>query len=101
MGRRNCGEAADRPRRGLELMSDEHVLDRIEISQGGRWYRWHTREMPLQRREIQYNSANIHMIQKDEVIADLLDEVQLGHIVHLWGYLVETRAPDGCYWPRL
>ncbi|MEW8048821.1 MAG: hypothetical protein AB2809_00470, partial [Candidatus Thiodiazotropha sp.] len=76
----------------------EHVLGRIEISQGGRWYRWHAREMPLQRREIQYNSANMHMIPKDGVIADLFDEVQLGHIVHLRGYLVEARGPDGWYW---
>ncbi|MEW8102856.1 MAG: hypothetical protein AB2785_13945 [Candidatus Thiodiazotropha endolucinida] len=83
---------------GWGPMSDEHVLDRIEISQGGRWYRWHAREMPLQRREIQHNSANMHMIPKDEVIADLLDEVRLGHIVHLRGYLVEARAPDGWYW---
>ncbi|MEW7987068.1 MAG: hypothetical protein AB2805_15865 [Candidatus Thiodiazotropha sp.] len=83
---------------GWGPMSDEQVLDRIEISQGGRWYRWRSREMPLQRQEIQYNSANMHMIPKDEIIADLLDEVRLGHIVHLRGYLVEARAPDGWHW---
>ena len=83
---------------GWGPMSDEQVLDHIEISQGGRWYRWRASALPVARHEIQHNSANMHLIPKDEAVADVLDGVRPGHVVRLRGYLVEVRAPDGWRW---
>ncbi len=51
---------------GWGVMSDQAVLDRIEISQGSRWY--HTRYQlpaPISDREIIQNSGNMHMIPAD------------------------------------
>ncbi len=83
---------------GWGPMSDEQVLDHIEISQGGRWYHWRASKLPVARQEIQHNSANMHLIPKDEAVADVLDDVRPGHVVRLRGYLVEVRAPDGWRW---
>lgn len=83
---------------GWGPMSDEQVLDHIEISQGGRWYHWRASALPVARHEIQQNSANMHLIPKDEAVADVLDDVRPGHVVRLRGYLVEVRAPDGWRW---
>ena len=83
---------------GWGPMSDETVLEQIDISQGGRWYRWFARRFPIPRRQIERHSANMHMIPADEVVADLLDDTRVGSIVSLRGYLVEARADDGWRW---
>lgn len=83
---------------GWGPMSDEDVLKGIDISQGGRWYRWRARELPLARREVTRNSANMHLIPRDGEVADALDDVRTGQIIRLAGYLVEARATDGWRW---
>jgi hypothetical protein len=79
-------------------MSDESVLQQIDISQGGRWYRWRASKLPVGRREIEHNSANMHLIPQDAHVADVLDDVRTGHVIELRGYLVEARAADGWRW---
>ncbi len=83
---------------GWGPMSDEEVLRQIDIRQGGRWYRWFARQLPIARRQIERHSANMHMIPADDVVADMLDDVRAGSIVSLRGYLVEARAADGWRW---
>lgn len=83
---------------GWGPMSDEAVLEQIEISQGGRWYRWRAQGMPLPRREIERHSANMHMVPQDAQVADALDAVRTGDVVELQGYLIEARAADGWRW---
>ena len=83
---------------GWGPMSDEAVLDQLEITQSGRWYRWRAQRLPVPRRDIQHNSANMHMIPKDEAVVYALDHVRRGDVVRLRGYLVEARSPDGWRW---
>ena len=47
---------------GWEKMSDEAVLNKIVITQSGRWYRWHVQDFPIPRSEIETQSANMHLI---------------------------------------
>ena len=47
---------------GWGNMSDESVLDSIDISQSNRYYRWWTNTFPISRREIESHSANMHLI---------------------------------------
>ena len=83
---------------GWGPMSDERVLDQLTITQGGRWYHWSTREMPVPRRAIETNSANMHMIPKDDTVEAMLERVRPGQVVELRGYLIEARAADGWRW---
>jgi len=83
---------------GWGRMSDESVLSHLDISQSGRWYRWETQEFPIPRREIETNSANMHMVPKDEEIASVLEEVREGDIVHLKGKLIRIDAQDKGHW---
>lgn len=83
---------------GWGPMSDEAVLDHLDISQSRRFYRWQARTLPIPRQEISRNSANMHLIPAtDEVRAALL-KVRPGEIVRFSGYLVQIRADDGWYW---
>ncbi len=83
---------------GWGPMSDQHILDNVQISQSGRWYRWRTSELLLPRQEIQHNSANMHLIPGSEAVIDRLEDVRSGHTVRLSGYLVEVSASDGWRW---
>lgn len=83
---------------GWGPMSDEAVLDRIDISQSGRWYRWHARQLPIARRDIERHSANMHLIPADGSVEDTLGDIRAGSLVELRGFLVEARADDGWHW---
>lgn len=83
---------------GWGRMSDTTVLQRISISQRGRFYYWSTADFPIPRREIETYSANMHMIPADDHVEAALKSVRAGQIVTVRGYLVEARAPDGWRW---
>jgi hypothetical protein len=83
---------------GWGPMSDEAVLDRIDISQSNRFYYWSVREFPIPQREIEVNSANMHMIPADGQVAKRLQDVRRGNVVKIRGYLVRVDAKDGWQW---
>ena len=83
---------------GWGPMSDSENLDEIDISQRNRWYYWNTDNRPIPRKEIERNSANMHMIPADEEIQETLKEIRRGHLIELSGYLVAVRADDGWKW---
>jgi hypothetical protein len=84
---------------GWGPMSDDAVLRRLTISQGGRWYfyRW-SGEPPIPVHEIVRHSANMHLIPADDGVAAALSRVRPGHIIELRGQLVEARGQDGFRW---
>ena len=83
---------------GWGPMSDSAVLSEIQISQSGRFYFWHVDHFPVPRREIETNSANMHMIPATPKIERALKSLRPGQLVKLTGYLVEARAADGWSW---
>jgi hypothetical protein len=83
---------------GWQKMSDESVLEHIDISQSGRWYRWRTKAFPIPRREIETQSANMHLIPANDRVEDMLDRVKQGQIIHITGSLVRVDSNDGWHW---
>ena len=84
---------------GWGAMSDQAVLDRIDISQGGRWY--FTRyeyPAPISDAQIIRNSGNLHMVPANDWVEDRLDDVRVGDLVQARGYLVDVDRDDGFYW---
>jgi hypothetical protein len=84
---------------GWGAMSDEAVLDRIDISQGNRWY--FTRyeyPAPLSDAQITANSSNMHMIPARKSVARQLKDLRPGNIVLLKGYLVDVDHASGWRW---
>lgn len=80
---------------GWGNMSDEAVLEKIEISQSGRFYYWYAKQLPIPRSEITANSANVHIIPASDSVASILNNVKQGQIVTLGGKLVEVKTPEG------
>jgi hypothetical protein len=83
---------------GWGPMSDESVLDNIDISQSGRWYRWQVEEFPIPRKEIETQSANMHMIPANDQVETMLENSKQGQIIELEGYLIRAEADDGWHW---
>ena len=98
---RNDTEAALSPidlALGWQRMSDQSVVDEIDISQRGRWYTWRTNNLPIPLRDIERCSANMHMIPKDDTVRDKLLDVRTGEIIAMEGYLVDVSASNGWTW---
>jgi hypothetical protein len=83
---------------GWGRMSDSAVLAKITITQSNRFYYWHVDQFPIPRREIETSSANMHMIPADKTLRRALERVRIGQLVHLEGFLVDARRPNGWYW---
>lgn len=84
---------------GWGRMRDDAVLDRLEISQAGRWYRYRWSDTPpLPPGEIVRSSANMHLIPADPNAANALESVRAGDRVRIDGWLVQAEASDGWTW---
>ena len=83
---------------GWGAMSDQAVLDRLEIWQGGRFFYWRTGQLPIPEREVIEHSSNMHMIPAEETVRDALLSVREGDLVEVEGYLVVATAEGGWIW---
>ena len=83
---------------GWGTMSDESVLDNIEISQSGRWYRWRTEVLPISHKDIETQSGNMHLIPADSFVEYMMDKTRTGDLVEFFGSLVQVDADDGWHW---
>lgn len=83
---------------GWGPMSNSAVLKEFEISQGGRWYQWHTQTFPIPREDVTRFSANMHLIASDKAIAKKISRVRSGQVALMKGYLVEAKRSDGFTW---
>jgi hypothetical protein len=84
---------------GWGSMSDQAVLDRIEVTQGSRWYfTRYALPPPIPEREIIRHSGNMHMVPADSGVLRELKRVRQGDIVRARGYLVDVDHASGFYW---
>jgi hypothetical protein len=82
---------------GWGKMSDTAVLEKLDISQSGRFYHWRYwgEKPPITESEITTQSANIHIIPEDDIILGRIKSLRKGALVRMSGYLVEATHPQG------
>ncbi len=84
---------------GWGVMSDESVLDRIEISQSMRCYFYRYKlPPPVAVDEIVSHSSNMHIIPATPTIAARCKSLRSGELVRLVGDLVEATGPKIGTW---
>lgn len=83
---------------GWGRMSDEKVLDFIDISQSNRWYRWSADKFPIPRREIETHSGNMHLVPANQSVKSTISRTRTGDIVEFSGNLIRIDAKDGWHW---
>ena len=85
---------------GWGPMSDQQVIDHLDVSQGARFYayRWTGPSSPLPTNVMVEHSANMHLIPASPFVWRQLKSLRAGHIVRFTGYLVSARSNDGWKW---
>jgi len=84
---------------GWGVMSDQAVLDRIDIEQRSRWYFTHYElPAPISDQAIIQHSSNMHMVPAQRWVKKELNRVRQGDIVQLRGYLVDVDSDSGWRW---
>lgn len=85
---------------GWGPMSDDQVLERLEISQSGRWYRyrWGSEGPPISVVSIVGSSANMHLSPASSEVENVLKNVREGDVVVLRGMLVDVHDARGRRW---
>lgn len=84
---------------GWGRMREDAVLDKLSITQGGRffYYRWqHTPPIPVD--EIVRSASNMHIIPATPDVARALDSVKSGDRVLIDGWLVRIDRDNGWHW---
>jgi hypothetical protein len=84
---------------GWGPMSDQRVLDQLDISQSMRFY-WYQYKMPppIQPDQIVSHSTNLHVIPSTPAILSQCKSLRPGSLIHLRGELVEATGPNMGTW---
>jgi hypothetical protein len=83
---------------GWGQMSNQSIIDALEISQSNRWYHWKAKVLVIPSKEINTHSANMHIIPANEEIEETLNKLYKGCIIEMKGFLVSVKAKDGWHW---
>jgi hypothetical protein len=84
---------------GWGVMSDQSLLEQLDISQSSRWYRWrYEGSIPVSDQQIISSSGNMHMIPASTSVERSLMKLREGDVVALQGYLVDVDHQSGWRW---
>lgn len=84
---------------GWGRMSDQAVLDALEISMTNRFYFYEWKDAPpIPADEIKVSSANNHVIAANDSVRKVIGSLRVGQIVTLKGFLVNANGPEGISW---
>jgi hypothetical protein len=85
---------------GWGPMSDTAIINRLELSQLGRFFHWAPRDaaFPLSRQTIAKHAAQMHMVPATDDIERRLKMLRPGQIIRIDGWLVDIRGPGGFAW---
>ena len=75
---------------GWGPMARKEIIDKVRISQSNRFYFWHVDEFPIPRRDIEVNSANMHMVPASREVERALKSVRPGQDVLSRGEYVQA-----------
>ena len=79
-------------------MSDESVINSVNISQSNRYYNYYSKDDNIDKDVITKNSLNMHIIPSNDVIESFLNEVKIGNVVRISGNLVDVHGPGNWEW---
>lgn len=82
---------------GWNEMSSNELLNTLEISQSNRFYFWSTHNNGYNRREIEINSSNNHLIPSNKLIQKEIMHLHEGELIEIKGYLVNVKK-DNWFW---
>lgn len=85
---------------GWSIMSDIKTIEdnKIKITQSNRFYFWHIDNFEkISRKEIETNSANVHIVSMNKEIEEKIKDLDKGDLVYLEGYLINVLDTSNNY----
>jgi hypothetical protein len=84
---------------GWGPMSDQSLLDHLDISQGGRWFflRW-DQPLPIDETRLFRSAANMHLVPAEGWVEKVLKDARPGEVILLRGLLVDAQDDNGWSW---
>ena len=81
-------------------LNQRHIDEAIDYSQSGRWYYYRlSSAAPVSLYDVQIQSANTHLIPKDDAVLKAMKQIAKNDLVRLEGYLVSvTFDPQRPQW---
>lgn len=85
---------------GWGPMSDTKIVNQFSITQSQRFYYWKPKEhdLAIPMADVISHSANMHMIPATEDVTNVLNDIRVGEVVDLAGYLVQVNKANGWKW---
>jgi hypothetical protein len=83
---------------GWGPMSDQSILDKLDISQGSRWCFLYPKTPSVPLPTLMQCSSNMHIIPADGSIKRRLKRLRVGEIIDLSGYLIGVREGGRWIW---
>lgn len=83
---------------GWGPMSDQSILDKLDISQGERWYFLYPKTASVSLPALMQRSSNMHMVPADGSIKRRLKGLRVGEVIDLSGYLIGVREGGRWIW---
>ena len=82
---------------GWASMSDTTALERVKISQSGRFAFWRTEQRPsdADMQAINTSIANMHLIPANDRVRDAILRARVGQVIAFSGQLVDVRSSTG------
>jgi hypothetical protein len=82
---------------GWGIMSDSALIEKLKISQSGRFFFWQFESEALRAQipQIVASSANMHVIAANAQIQELIDNVRVGELIAIEGKLVDVARSNG------
>ncbi len=81
---------------GWGIMSDSELIEKLKISQSGRFYFWQFEgeSMRAQVPKIVSSSANMHLIAANAGVQAVIDRARVGELISIEGKLVDVARGD-------
>jgi hypothetical protein len=86
---------------GWGPMSDSSVLERLSLSQMGRFFYWAPkdgRSWPIPRDQLETHAAQLHVIPASPSLERKYRHLRPGQLVTIGGWLVDVTGPGGFSW---
>ena len=83
---------------GWGPMAEASTLAELDLSQRNRWVFWRADRLPIPRKQIDTNMANVHIIPSNPWISDQLEQLVIDSEITLIGELVAVTGDDGWRW---
>lgn len=85
---------------GWGPMAEAGMAESLNVKQSSRfyYYSWGSEGPPIEQSEITRNSANMHIVPANRLVAESLEKISTDDVIQMHGWLIRIDRNDGWRW---